>query len=254
MEPDHRDFYIAYQRPIRSRYLDPIELIWYATARRLGLHVRRDPAIFSMTDGTGLLALGPEDTLDPDDSAAQMIFHEFCHWITNGLETFSQRDWGFALDGELDWREHACLRLQATLAGRYGLRQVLAPTSPFRGYYDLIPADPLEPLPGWPLEDRVVARAVEAIGWAAGAPWGGPLAAALEATARVRAQLVPFLGDYTTDLDADRLPSLWGRGCSATDSRRAREERCGGAGAGEEERLSSDAQPGDLPHPAPAGL
>ncbi len=170
MEPDSglNSFHIGYQRPIRSRYLDPVELIWYATARRLGLHVRRDPAIFSMTDGTGLLALGPKDTLDADDSAAQMIFHEFCHWITNGLETFAERDWGFALDDELDWREHACLRLQATLAGRHGLRQVLAPTSPFRGYYDLIPADPLEPLPGWPLEERVVARAAEAIARAAG--------------------------------------------------------------------------------------
>ena len=209
------EFHKEYRRPIRSRYLDPVEVVWYAAARRLGLWVRRDPAIFSMTDGTGLMALGPKDTLDEDDSAAQMIFHEFCHWITNGLETFSERDWGFALDDTLDWREHACLRLQAALAGRYGLRQVLAPTSPFRGYYDLIPEDPLAPLPDWPLEDRVVALAVEALARAAGAPWGalggGPVGEALAATAQIRAAVRPFLVDYASDIDGDPLPSLWGR-------------------------------------------
>ncbi|HNC95158.1 MAG TPA: hypothetical protein PKW90_03475, partial [Myxococcota bacterium] len=99
-----------YERPVKARYLDPVEVVWYATAARLGLRVRRNPSIFSMTDGTGLLELGPKDTLDADDCTAQMIFHELCHWITNGLETFELRDWGFPLEAELDWREHSCLR------------------------------------------------------------------------------------------------------------------------------------------------
>lgn len=207
----------TYQRPIQARYSDPLALVWLATARRLGLHVRRNPAIFSATDGTGLLELGPLDTLDADDTTAQMIFHEFCHWITNGLETFHARDWGFALDAELDWREHACLRLQAALAGSARcadgstLRRFLAPTSQFRAYYDAIPDDVLEPLEGWPYEAEVVALAREAMARAAGAPWNAPLREALDATARLRDVVSPFMSDYATDVPDDALPSLWTR-------------------------------------------
>ena len=200
-----------YQRPIRSRYLDPVDLVWLATARRLGLHIRRNPAIFSATDGTGVLELGPRDTLDPDDSTAQMILHELCHWITNGEPTFRERDWGFQLDAELDWREHACLRLQAALADTEGLRAVLAPTSQFREYYDQVPADPFGPVPGWACEDRVVPLAREAWERAWGEPWGGPLRNVLRAHAAIRATLTPFLDDYASDLPDDALPSLWGR-------------------------------------------
>lgn len=198
-----------YVRPITARYRDPLDLVWLATARRLGLHVRRNPAIFSATDGTGLLELGPFHTLDADDTTAQMILHELCHWMTNGVETFSERDWGFALDAELDWREHACLRLQAGLTGRYGLRRMLSPTSQFRAYYDAIPADVLEPLPNWPHEDDVVALAQVALARAEGEPWAGPLTDALVGTARLRDTLAPFLADYATDLEVDTLPSLW---------------------------------------------
>lgn len=201
----------AYERPIRSRYLDPVDLIWLATARRLGLHVRRNPAIFSATDGTGLLELGPRHTLDADDSTAQMIFHELCHWITNGVETFHERDWGFALDAELDWREHACLRLQAALADTVGLRLILAPTSQFREYYDQIPADPFGPVEGWPCEDLVVPLARDSWSRAWGAPWGEPLRAALEGHAAIRAVLQPLLPDYASDVADDPLPSLWSR-------------------------------------------
>lgn len=201
----------GYVRPIQSRYLDPVELIWYATARRLGLTIRRNPAIFSATDGTGLLELGPKDTLDADDSTSQMIFHEICHWITNGVETFHERDWGFALDSELDWREHSCLRLQAWLAGRHGLRQVLAPTSQFREYYDQVPEDCLSPLPAWPCEDQVVALARESMDRALGQPWGEVVEAALSATAQVQKAVSPFLTDYATDVPEDGLPSLWAR-------------------------------------------
>ncbi|MFZ5479370.1 MAG: hypothetical protein ACOZNI_21580 [Myxococcota bacterium] len=200
-----------YERPVQARYLDPLDVVWLATARRLGLHVRRSPKIFSATDGTGLLELGTRDTLDADDTTAQMLFHEICHWITNGVDTFRERDWGFALDAELDWREHACLRLQAGLAGAHGLRGVLAPTSQFREYYDALPADVLAPMPGWPHEGDVVALARDSLARAAGAPWGLPLADALAATARIRDVLTPFLPDYASDVADDPLPSLWGR-------------------------------------------
>ena len=200
-----------YERPIEARYLDPIDLIWLATARRLGLHVRRNPRIFSATDGTGLLELGPRETLDPDDCTAQMIFHEFCHWITNGVETFAERDWGFPLDAELDWREHACLRLQAALAGAHGLRVQLAPTSQFRHYYDSIPANPFTPVDTSPRERQVVALATVAWERAHGAPWHRPIQAALHASAAVRGLVEPFLSDYQSDVGEDPLPSLWAR-------------------------------------------
>ena len=67
-----------YERPIRSRYVDPVDLVWFSTARRLGLTIRRNGAIFSATDGTGLMELGPRATLDPDDCAA--------HDCADGLE------------------------------------------------------------------------------------------------------------------------------------------------------------------------
>ncbi|MSQ04272.1 MAG: hypothetical protein EXR71_20700 [Myxococcales bacterium] len=199
----------AYERPVCHRYLDPVELIWYATARRLGLHIRRNPAIFSATDGTGLLELAPREHLDADDSTAQMIFHELCHWITNGAESVQERDWGFALDAELDWREHACLRLQAALAQTAGLRGVLAPTSQFRKYYDELPADPFGPVEGWPGEELVVPHARKALLRARAAPWGQPLAAVLAAHAAIRDVTAPFLADYASDLPDDALPSLW---------------------------------------------
>jgi hypothetical protein len=196
-----------------------VDVVWFATMRRYGLTIRRNPAIFSMTDGNGRLDLGPRSTLDPDDSAAQMIFHEICHWITNGEKTLHERDWGFALDADLDWREHACLRLQAALSQVHGLRLVLAPTSQFRAYYDALPTDPFGPMEqeapppgsGWPHEDEVIALAREAVARAAGAPFSGPLQDALRATAGVRAALVPLLRHYATDIDDDVLPSLWSR-------------------------------------------
>ncbi|MDP2305940.1 MAG: hypothetical protein Q8P18_07920 [Pseudomonadota bacterium] len=200
-----------YVRPVLARYRDPLDLVWLATARRLGLRVRRNPAIFSATDGAGLLELGPFDTLDADDTTAQMILHEFCHWITNGLDTFHERDWGFALDAELDWREHSCLRLQAGLTERYGLRALLAPTSQFRDYYDQIPADVLEPIDDSPRERQVCALANVALQRAAGEPWSAPMTAAFVATAAMRDALAPLLSDYATDLEDDTLPSLWGR-------------------------------------------
>jgi hypothetical protein len=199
-----------YQRPILSRYSDPVELIWLATARRLQLTIRRNPEIFSATDGTGLLELGPRSDLDPDDTLGQMVLHELCHWITNGEETYHTRDWGFPLDmKEDDPREFACLRLQAWLTRPFGLRVVMAPTSDFRGYYDRIPEDPLVPLDDSLMEQEVVRIAAQAVERAQQPPFCGPIRAALEATQQVGRCVSAFLDDYASEVAGDTLPSLW---------------------------------------------
>ena len=202
MEPD-------YVRPILARYVDPYELVWIATAARLGLTIRRDPAVFSMTDGEGLLALATRDALDPDDTVAQQVLHEICHWLVNGLETFHQRDWGYELDVPLDDpREHACLRLQASLADPWGLRQILAPTGIYRPYYDALGPEPLA-VPAD--EPAVAALLAPAVARAAQPPFRPALDEALRATAALRDVVAPFLADYRSEVPDDVLPCQWGR-------------------------------------------
>lgn len=207
---------MTWQRPILARYLDPSELIWLATCRRLGLTVRRDPSIFSRTDGRGMLWLGPRSDLDPDDSVQQMVFHELCHWITNGVDSAQQEDWGFPLSDTDDPREFACLRLQAWLADLYGLRTIFGPTGQYRAYYDRIPPDPLEPLDDGADEALIVRLAAAAIARSRAAPFQPHLDAALQATAALRDTVTPFLDAYATEVDGDDLPSLW-----ASDSTRS---------------------------------
>ena len=197
-------------RPITHRYVDPVDVVWLTTARRLGLQVRRSPQVYAATDGHGLLEIGDRDTLDPDDCTAQMIFHELCHWIANGLETFFERDWGFPLEDLDDWRELSGLRLQAWLAERYGLGRTLASTAGgFRQYYDQILDAPLSPLDDSEEERLVVEQALLAVERAQGEPWQVHLDRALTATRTIRGALEPFLADYVTDVPHDALPSLW---------------------------------------------
>jgi hypothetical protein len=202
---------MSYERPVLSRYLDPLELVWLSTARRLGLTVRRDPVIFSRTDGSGMLWLGPRDDLDADDTVCQMLFHELCHWITNGVESFHMEDWGFPLDDADDPREFGCLRLQAWLSERHGLRGALGPTGKYREYYDKLPDDVLAPLDDSDWEREVVRIGAEAIARAQLPPFSPALDEALAATAALRAVVTPFLSTYATELEGDTLPSLWSR-------------------------------------------
>jgi hypothetical protein len=162
-----------------------------------------------MTEGDGILHLGERSSLDPDDSVLQMVFHEICHWITNGVESAEARDWGFALDDALDPREHACQRLQAYLAQQYGLRDMLGATGDFRQYWDRIPVDPTEPIDPGAWEAQVSVFTQRAISRAEKAPFATPLARALRATAAIRAEIKPFLNDYATEFEQDALPSLW---------------------------------------------
>lgn len=205
---------MTYERPILSRYLDPLELVWLATARRLGLTVRRDPSIFSRTDGSGMLWLGPRADLDADDTLCQMLFHEICHWATNGVASFQAEDWGFPLQDYDDPREFGTLRLQAWWADRHGLRTMFGPTGKYREYFDRIApgqGGALTPLDDSPGEARILAIAHQAIAVASAPPFAPVVDEALAATAAIKKVVTPFMGDYTTEIDGDVLPSLWGR-------------------------------------------
>ncbi len=201
----------AYERPVLSRYLDPLELVWLATARRLGLTVRRDPTIFSRTDGSGMLWLGPRSDLDADDMICQMLLHELCHWVTNGVDSFHAEDWGHPLTEDDDPREFGCLRLQAWLADRHGLRGMLGPTGKYREYYDRIPANPLEPLDDSAWEAEILGFAAAAIERVQQPPFMPAIDEALAATKAMSTLIAPFRAWYATEVEDDALPSLWSR-------------------------------------------
>jgi hypothetical protein len=131
-------------RPITKTYDDPLNLIWLHAAAHMGMRVERSPEVNASWDGAGVLTIGTPETLDPDDSLAQMILHETCHALVEGPESLTQLDWGLPNMGrENRVHEHACLRLQAALADQVGMRQFFAATTMFRAYYDALPADPL---------------------------------------------------------------------------------------------------------------
>lgn len=130
-------------RIVHKQYHDPLDLVWRGAARRMGVEVVRTTSSYASYDGRGTLSLSDAQNMDADDCLAQMILHEFCHALVQGPQSFGWVDWG--LDNETDRdveREQACLRLQAALLDPYGLRQVLAPTTDFRTFYDELDADP----------------------------------------------------------------------------------------------------------------
>lgn len=168
-------------RPITKTYTDPLDLIWLHAAAQMGMRVERSPEVNASWDGAGVLTIGTPETLDPDDSLAQMILHETCHALVEGPASLAQLDWGLPNAGrENRVHEHATLRLQATLADQVGMRPFFAATTMFRAYYDVLPADPLAQGddPAIPL-----ARA----GWerAKQGPWGAAIDEALRRTAEI---------------------------------------------------------------------
>lgn len=175
-------------RVIRHRYADPIEVVWVTTAERLGLRVVRSSEVYASWDGRGTLAVSSPEHLDPDDSMAQLVLHELCHALVQGPDRHGDVDWG--LDPDDAVREHACHRLQAALADRYGLRAFFAVTTDWRPYWDALPADPLadEGDPAVPLARAAYTRATTG-------PWAGAIAAALAATRALADVTRPFAGD-----------------------------------------------------------
>ena len=131
-------------RKILQTYRDPVELIWLHAASRMGMEIVRSAEVNASWDGQSVLTIGSPETLDPDDSLAQMILHETCHALCEGPDSLSKPDWGLdSFNPAKKVREHACLRLQAAFADRYGMRSFFAATTVFRRYYDRLPADPL---------------------------------------------------------------------------------------------------------------
>ncbi|BBL72693.1 YkgJ family cysteine cluster protein [Methylogaea oryzae] len=188
------------------RYEDPLARVWIVCAERIGFRIARSPEAYASTDGSGTVFIGSDETLDPDDSLAQMIFHELCHALVQGEDNERKPDWG--LDntrvGGDPWREHACLRLQAYLADSVGLRDFFAPTTDYRvSFWDSLPADPFyAPVEaGGRRERSCVAGRLAA--WRASLPrWAGPLRDALAASAAIAAAVPREAG-------GEGLPSLW---------------------------------------------
>lgn len=168
-------------RTITFTYDDPVDLIWLRTAADCGITVQRDSTVFASWDGQGVLTIGTAETLDADDSLAQMIFHEMCHALVEGPEALRLPDWGLDIDNPAQRvREHACLRLQAALADAHGLREFFAATTNFRKYYDNLPENPLA-------ENADPAVVIAKTGWrrATEGPWAMALQRALAMTAAI---------------------------------------------------------------------
>ena len=189
-------------REVTRRYSDPLGQVWLGAARRIGLRVTRTPDAYAMTDGNGTLAIGTPETLDPDDSLAQMIFHELCHSLVEGEGSFARADWGMDNTGpDHDWREHACLRVQWVLAGRHGLRVVFAPTTEFRAFWDRLSGDVLADR-----TDPSVQAAVTALRRAEQPPWAPTLAEALAASARIATDAAKFASIETLWTGVEATP------------------------------------------------
>ena len=189
------------ERKPRRIYLDPLDAIWLTVARRIGFVVTRSTAVYASTDGRGVMTIGDRSTLDPDDCLAQMVLHELCHSLVEGAQSLQLADFG--LDNETGrdvMREHACLRLQAWLADRHGLRQALAPTTEFRRYYEDLPADPLEDG-----DDPATKMARAGAARSEQAPWAPHLSDGLEATAKV----MRTAGTFGAEDPESPQPPIW---------------------------------------------
>ena len=175
-------------RAVTSRYVDPLTEVWVGAARVIGLSVVRTVDAYAATDGRGTLAIASDDALDTDDSLGQMIFHELCHSLVEGEDSFAKADWGMDNTGpDHDWREHACLRVQWVLAKRHGLRGVFAPTTEFRAFWDRLSGDVLADR-----TERSVQAAIAALRRAEQPPWAPALPAALAASAQIAAAASTF--------------------------------------------------------------
>lgn len=186
-------------RTMERTYQDPLDLIWIQTAAELGIKVERDSTVFASWDGVGTLRIGTPETLDADDSLAQMIFHEICHALVEGPDAFHLLDWGLESNNPTHRvREHACLRLQAALTDKYGLREFLASTTVYREYYDSLPRNSLDDDD----DDPAVALACGGGRRARQGPWSAPLDRGLRLTSEIAALVYRIA-------PAD---SLWSRG------------------------------------------
>ncbi len=200
-------------RQPRHRYDDPLARVWLTCAARVGFTVVRSRETYASSDGQGRLLIATEDQFDPDDNLAQMIFHELCHALVEGEAGENVPDWG--LDNTRmgnPWREHACLRLQAWLAGSVGLRDFFAPTTDFRvSFWESLPADPFAaPAESGGRRDRSCVAARLGAWRASQARWAPHLFAALRSSAQIAACVPRTDATHQPgDSSAHRLESLW---------------------------------------------
>ena len=125
--------------------LPGLDSIWIACADALDLPVVRGGDSYVHFDGARL-HISSDDTLDADDSLAQLVLHELCHLLVQGSDRRNVADWGLdntGADPFDDEREKAAVRLQAHLAGAHGLRRFLHPTTVVRPFFEALPDDAL---------------------------------------------------------------------------------------------------------------
>ena len=195
-------------------YDDPLSRVWIDCAEAVGFRIVRTPDAYASTDGKCNLLIAVDDMFDPDDSLAQMIFHELCHALVEGEDGEKKEDWGIGYAiGNNPWREHAALRLQAYLAGQFGLRDFFAPTTDFRvSFWNSLTVDPFHASPelGGRRERSCVAARLAA--WRASLPrWAKPLNQALAASAAIAAatpRMIPSEACSTNPQEKVGL-SLW---------------------------------------------
>ncbi len=131
-------------RRITRRYDDPLDLVWLALMRRLGLEVVRTADAYASYDGAGTLAIARREHLDADDCLAQMLLHEVAHALVQGRRGLDTVDWALPCDAQPDPdTEYAAQRVQAHFADRVGMRPFFAVTTQWRPHWDALGPDPL---------------------------------------------------------------------------------------------------------------
>jgi Fe-S-cluster containining protein len=193
-----------------------IQGIWTRAAAELGWRLERTDRSYASTDGRGTIFIGTDASLDPDDSVAQLVFHELCHGLVEGPSAWVRPDWSFGAEDSRDLvREHACLRLQIALSRQFGLSDLMAPTTVHRAYHDAVTGDPLrEGLGEAEGDDRAAGLARSALERAESAHWLKAIREALAATARA---LGPVTAVADSPLAGATLDSA-GVGASGRDS------------------------------------
>jgi hypothetical protein len=157
---------------------EALDAVWIDAAARLGIAVARGGDGYVHWNGRELL-IALDEELDDDDSIAQLVLHELCHWLVEGAHARVLADWGLDNTSDRDLaREHAAVRLQAHLLGAYGLRGVLFPTTSVRAFFIGLGDDAFAPAGA---ESSRLARV--AAGRAARPPFSTVLFSALAASA-----------------------------------------------------------------------
>jgi hypothetical protein len=152
-----------------------LDELWTAAARELDVPVMRGGDAYVHWDGR-TLHIAADEHLDDDDTLAQLILHEICHWMSEGADSRALADWGLDNTDDRDAaRELSAVRLQAHILGGWGLRKVLHPTTPVRSFYEALGDDALE-------RDAMAHRAASL---AAQAPFAPVLRRALAESARL---------------------------------------------------------------------